>query len=65
MAGFFSFKTLKQNADAMAVSIFMFAVFLYVMFWGHSDLPPHAGGAKDMLEDGHLFAGNFLICKRC
>lgn len=51
----------KQNADAMAVVAIMLVVFLYIMFWGYSDMPAHAHIAKDMLEDGHLFAGNFLM----
>jgi len=52
---------LFKNSDVIAVGIIMTAVFFYIMFMGHSDLPPHAGGAIDMLESGRLFAGNFLM----
>ena len=60
----FSLKSvLFRNKDAVIISIFMLAVFSYIMLLGPScsDLPAHAGFVKQMLDEGRLFDNNFLL----
>ncbi len=59
-------KTLRfvvSHTDVIVVCLFMLLSFAYVMFGiaDGSDLPSHAQGAKNMLENNRLFESNFLM----